>query len=138
MGLPNSGDIQKSVDRLRRYYTIEVPLGGTLAAQDYLGSTSGDAGVQVPQGTLESVDVTLSAADDGNTTVQIDNETQDNNVTFDLENDSYTSATPTDGSGNPLYFSEGDELSVSVSSVNTPGDGLSAILTIEVGAAPMN
>jgi len=127
-------DLRKSVERLSGYYTVTVPLGDAiLTSQDYLGDTSNDDGVPMPEGDLQEARVTLTAADDGNTTVQIDNETADNNHSFDLDNDSYTAET-----GIGLHFSEDDELSVHVSSVTTPGDGLSMVLTFDVNTAPMN
>jgi hypothetical protein len=127
-------DLLKSVERLSGYYTLTIPLGdATLAAQDYLGNTSGDEGVPLPQGSIEEVHVTLTADDDGNTTVQLDNETQDNNFSFGLNADSFTQHT-----SDSLYFSEDDELSLSVTSVTTPGDGLSVVVYVDVDTAPMN
>lgn len=133
MGLPNSADVQKSVERLTEYYHVSVPLGGTLAAQDYLGNTTDNAGVPVPSATLDSARVTLSAADDGATSFTVHNETKNNTASFTLEADTYTEAENLD-----LYFSEDDELSVEVDAVTTPGDGLSLVLTFEVEPAPMN
>lgn len=127
-------DLGKSVERLGDYYEVTIPLGdNTLAAQDYIGDTTNDAGIPMPQGELEAARVTLGAADDGNTTVQIDNETANNNHSFDLDADTYTAET-----GIGLYFSEGDELSAQVTSVTTPGDGLSIHLRFKVDPAPMN
>lgn len=134
MANPQSYDLQKSAQRIGDYHYLVVPLGdATLAAQDYLGNTAGDEGVPAPNARLQEAHITLTAADDGNTTVQIDNETQNTNHSFSLDADTFTQETGID-----LYFSEGDEVSVQVNSVTTPGDGLSAVLVFEVEHAPMN
>lgn len=127
-------DLRKSVERLSDYYTLTIPLGdATLANQDYLGNTSGDEGVPMPDGTLEELHVTLTADDDGNTQFVVENETQGNTASGSLDADSFTQLT-----GIGLDFAEGDELSVTVDNVNTPGDGLSAVAIHEVRGAPMN
>lgn len=134
MGLPNSADVQKSVERLTEYYHVSVPLGDSaIAAQDYLGDTTNDAGVPVPSATLDSARVTLGAADDGNTSFTVHNETKNNTHAFTLDADTYTAET-----GIGLYFSEGDEVAVEADAVTTPGDGISLVLTFEVNPAPTN
>lgn len=133
MALPNAADIQKSVLRLAGYYTFTVPVAGALAAQDYLGDTTNDEGQPMPQGTLEAVRVNLSSTDDGNTDVQLENETTGTTHSYTLGTSAYEEET-----GIGLYFSEGDELSVAVTSVTTPGDAIGITLLHEVAPAPMN
>lgn len=126
-------DLLKSVERLSKYFQHTVTLAGTLAAQDYLGDTSADEGVPQPQGTIEQVHVTLGSADDGNTTIVLENETTGDTHTTTLESDNYTA-----DSSASLYFSEGDELSISVGNVNTPGSDAAVTLVHDVDTAPMN
>lgn len=87
----------------------------------------------MPQGTLDEARVSLASADDGNTEIQLENETAGTTHSFTLDADTWTTETGID-----LYFSEGDELSVTVNSVTTPGDDANLTIVHQVDQAPMN
>lgn len=126
-------DLKKSIERVSNYYSSSYALPGTLSARDYVGDTTNDDGVPMPQGTVEGVFVTLGTADDGNTTVVIENETTGTTHTTTLEADTYTEDTSIS-----LYFSEGDELSISVGATTTPADDANVTLHHDIDTAPMN
>lgn len=128
-----TADVYKMLRRLADYLPLTYTLGGTLAAQDYVGDTSADAGVPLPAGTLDEIYVTLGSGDDGNTTVVLENETTGTTHTTTLDADTFTTET-----GIGLYFSEGDELSISVGAVTTPGSDANVQLRHKVDRAPMN
>lgn len=126
-------DLLKTIENVAGYYQTQYTLYGTLAAQDYVGDTTGDAGVPMPPGDIVGAYITLDSADDGNTTVVIENETQGTTATVTLDADTFTEDTTID-----LSFEAGDELSISVGSVTTPGSEANVVLHHDVDTAPMN
>ncbi|MFB6236931.1 MAG: hypothetical protein ABEH81_01035 [Halopenitus sp.] len=110
-------DIQKTLERLGDHQHVSVALPGTLAVSDYLGDTANDNGVPVEQSTLENATVNLQTSPNASSTIQIENETSGTTHSFDV------SSTYHEETGIDLHFSEGDELSVTVTSVGATAAG---------------
>lgn len=130
MALPDAGDVAKSVDRVRRFFTVTAALPGTWSASDYLGDSTADAGKKMPEGTLTSAHVNCQTVPDASSDLVVENETTGTTHTITV-NAAYVEETGID-----IYFSEGDELSVYFSSVGATVAGADGEVVVEFEIEP--
>lgn len=126
-----SVDLKKSLRRFAQYYQVSVGLPGTASAADYLGDTTNDAGSPMPDGTIEEAYVNFQTAPNTTTTITLENEAT--GTTHDIDVTSAYHEETDIG----LNFSDGDELSVAVTSADGGSDGHVSIHH-EVDLTPMN